>query len=109
MLLYPELTLLDLIGPQTVFSWFANIHLVWKTSDLVISDTGIGFQPTTTFETCPRELDVLFVPGGFRQQQHMTHTEVLAFHADRPPRSNDVAPACCDQLPSGESRDPIQY
>ena len=28
MLLYPGLTLLDLIGPQTVFSWYANIHLV---------------------------------------------------------------------------------
>ena len=31
MLLYPGLTLLDLFGPQTVFSWFANTHLVWKT------------------------------------------------------------------------------
>ena len=27
MLLYPGLTLLDLIGPQTAFSWFADIHL----------------------------------------------------------------------------------
>ena len=42
MLLYPGLTLLDLFGPQTVFSWFANTHLVWKTKDLVLSDTGIG-------------------------------------------------------------------
>jgi hypothetical protein len=38
MLLYPGLTLLDLIGPQTVFSWFANIHLVWKTTDLIDLD-----------------------------------------------------------------------
>lgn len=42
MLLYPGLTLLDLIGPATVFSWFSNIHLVWKTTDLVRSDTGVG-------------------------------------------------------------------
>ena len=64
MLLYPGLTLLDLTGPQTAFSWFSNIHLVWKTKDLIYSDTGIGVQPTATFETCPRELDILFVPGG---------------------------------------------
>ena len=98
MLLYPGLTLLDLIGPQTVFSWFANIHLVWKTRDLVISDTGIGIQPTTTFETCPRELDVLFVPGGFGQQQHMTDSEVLAFLADRAPRSRYVTSVCSGSL-----------
>src|SRR5579862_4593258 len=83
MLLYPGLTLLDLIGPQTVFSWFANIHLVWKTKDLVISDTGIGIQPSATFETCPRELDVLFVPGGFGQNAIMGDPAVLAFLADR--------------------------
>jgi len=62
MLLYPGLTLLDLIGPQTVFSWFADIHLVWKTKDLVISDTGIGIRPSATFEECPQELDLLMVP-----------------------------------------------
>ena len=66
MLLYPRLTLLDLIGPQTVFSWFANIHLVWKTTDLIRTDTGIWVKPNATFATCPRELDILFVPGGFR-------------------------------------------
>ena len=54
MLLYPGLTLLDLFGPQTVFSWFANTHLVWKTKDVIMSDTGIGVQPTATFETCPQ-------------------------------------------------------
>ena len=70
MLLYPGLTLLDLIGPQTVFSWYANIHLVWKTKDLVLSDTGIGIQPTDSFETCPKDLDVLFVPGGLVRPHH---------------------------------------
>ena len=54
MLLYPGLTLLDLIGPQTVFSWFADIHLVWKTKDLVVSDTGIGIRPSATLRTAHR-------------------------------------------------------
>ncbi len=64
MLLYPDLTLLDLIGPQTVFAWHAKIHLIWKTREMIISDTGIGIQPTGTFADCPDDLDVLFVPGG---------------------------------------------
>src|SRR6266481_6790502 len=98
MLLYPGLTLLDLFGPQTVFSWFANTHLVWKTKDLVVSDTGIGVQPTATFETCPHELDILFVPGGFGQQKIMTDSEVLAFLADRASRSKYVTSVCSGSL-----------
>jgi cyclohexyl-isocyanide hydratase len=98
MLLYPGLTLLDLIGPQTVFSWFANIHLVWKTKDLVISDTGIGIQPNATFETCPRELDVLFVPGGFGQNAIMGDSEVLAFLADRGGRARCITSVCSGSL-----------
>ena len=98
MLLYPGLTLLDLIGPQTVFSWFANTHLVWKTRDLVYSDTGIGMQPTCTFETCPRDLDILFVPGGFGQNQLMADAEVLAFLADRGPKAKYVTSVCSGSL-----------
>jgi len=98
MLLYPGLTLLDLIGPQTVFSWFANTHLVWKTKDLVYSDTGIGMQPTCTFESCPRELDILFVPGGFGQNQLIGDAEVLAFLADRGPKAKYVTSVCSGSL-----------
>lgn len=98
MLLYPGLTLLDLIGPQTVFSWFADIHLVWKTRDLVISDTGIGIQPTSTFDDCPQNLDILFVPGGMGQQAMMQDREVLAFLADQGSRSKYVTSVCSGSL-----------
>jgi cyclohexyl-isocyanide hydratase len=98
MLLYAGLTLLDLIGPATVFSWFADIHLVWKTKDLVRSDTGVGIQPTCTFETCPSELDILFVPGGFGLQHFMNDAEVLAFLADRAPNSKYVTSVCGGSL-----------
>jgi cyclohexyl-isocyanide hydratase len=98
MLLYPGLTLLDLVGPQTIFFWFADIHLVWKTKDLVISDTGIGIQPTSTFEDCPQVLDILFVPGGMGQQAMMQDREALAFLADRAPRSKYVTAVCSGSL-----------
>jgi cyclohexyl-isocyanide hydratase len=98
MLLYPGLTMLDLIGPQTVFSWFANTHLVWKTKDLVFSDTGFGIQPTSTFETCPHNLDILFVPGGFGQQRHMNDAEVLGFLANRGSSSKYITSVCSGSL-----------
>src|SRR5262249_11308317 len=98
MLLYPGLTLLDLIGPHTVFSWFANIHLVWKTTDLIRTDTGIGVQPSATFATCPRELDILFVPGGVGQQNLMADGEVIAFLADRGARAKYVTSVCSGSL-----------
>ncbi len=98
MLLYPKLTLLDLIGPQTVFSWFANTHLVWKTTDPVLSDTGIAITPSATFETCPRELDILFVPGGFGTNQQLNDAEVLAFLADRGARAKYVTSVCSGSL-----------
>jgi len=98
MLLFPGLTLLDLIGPQTVFSWFADIHLVWKTRDPVISDTGIGIRPSATFADCPQDLDLLFVPGGMGQPALMEDREVLAFLADRGPKSKYVTSVCSGSL-----------
>jgi cyclohexyl-isocyanide hydratase len=71
---------------------------VWKTKNLVYSDTGIGIQPTATFETCPRELDILFGPGGFGQNQLTNDTEVLAFLADRAPKSKYVTSVCSGSL-----------
>jgi cyclohexyl-isocyanide hydratase len=65
MLVYPGMILLDLNGPQTVFSLaMFDILLVWKDLTPVKTDVGIMVQPTHTFATCPAKVDVLFVPGG---------------------------------------------
>ncbi len=98
MLLFPGLTLLDLIGPQTVFSWHANTHLVWKTMDTVRSDTGIGIRPTATLADCPADLDILFVPGGFGTAVAMKDPEVLAFLAGRAKRAKYVTSVCSGSL-----------
>jgi cyclohexyl-isocyanide hydratase len=72
--------------------------LVWKTTDLVRTDTGIGVKPNATFATCPRELDILFVPGGFGQQNLMADSEVIAFLADRGARAKFVTSVCSGSL-----------
>jgi cyclohexyl-isocyanide hydratase len=97
MLLYPGLTLLDLIGPHTVLSSYSKIHLVWTTRDTIFSDSGIGIQPTSTLSDCPADLDILFAPGG----QHMSvlnDPDVLAFVADRGQRAKYVTSVCSGSI-----------
>ncbi len=65
MLVYPVLTLLDLAGPQSVWAMQADTYLVWENLDPVRTDTDLTLQPTHTFDTCPTDVDILCVPGGF--------------------------------------------
>jgi len=66
MLVYPQMAALDLVGPQTMLASLMNIdiHLVWKNTHTLTTDTGIGILPSTTFANCPDDLTVLLVPGG---------------------------------------------
>jgi transcriptional regulator GlxA family with amidase domain len=98
MLLYPGLTALDLVGPQAPLSQFMDVHLVWKTLDPVLADSGMTITPTTTLAECPEELDVLFVPGGRGQAQLLDDVEVLAFLADRGSRARYVTSVCGGSL-----------
>ncbi len=65
MLVYPGLTLLDLAGPQSLWGMQAETYLVWENLTPVKTDTDLTLQPTHTFATCPRDVDILCVPGGF--------------------------------------------
>jgi putative intracellular protease/amidase len=101
MLLYPGLTLMDLLGPQTALSTSANVHLLWKTRDLIESDTCIGLRPTATFADCPKDLDALFVGGGPGQIAVMNDPDVIRFLADRGPRAKYVTSVCGGSLVQG--------
>ncbi len=101
MLLYPGLTLMDLLGPQTVFATSANCHLLWKTKDVIVSDSGVGIRPTATLDECPKDLDVLFVGGGGGQPGIMKDPEILRFFADRGARAKYVTSVCSGSLVLG--------
>ncbi len=64
-LLFPRLTLLDLVGPYQVFSQTPgfDVQLIAKTSAPVPDNHGVCVTPTVTFETAP-QLDLICVPGG---------------------------------------------
>jgi len=79
-LLFPNVTQLDLTGPAQILSRVPNaeVHLVWKTIEPVMTDVGFTINPTCTFSDCPA-LDVLCVPGGFGIGDQMNDAETLAF------------------------------
>lgn len=79
-LLFPHVTQLDLTGPAQVLSRVpdAKVHLVWKTTDPVVTDVGFEIVPTTTFADCP-PLTVLCVPGGFGIGDQLNDSQTLDF------------------------------
>jgi len=98
MLLYPGLTLLDLIGPQTTLGLHGQTHLISKSLEPVASDSGIAIVPTTTYADCPRELDVLFVPGGMGTADVMEDTDTLRFLEARAKTASYVSSVCSGSL-----------
>lgn len=80
LLLFPNMTQLDLTGPYEVFARVpgAHVHLIWKTLDPVTTEKGMTILPTTTFATCP-PLDLICVPGGPGQIELMEDMEVIDF------------------------------
>jgi cyclohexyl-isocyanide hydratase len=99
MLLYPGLTQLDLTGPFEVLHRVpgVEVHLVWKSLELVVADSNLRIGPTATLGACP-DLDVLFVPGGGGQVALMRDEEVLAFLRDKGQKARFVTAVCTGSL-----------
>lgn len=100
MLLYPGMTLLDTLGPQTALCTSAKIHLVWKDRNVVVTDSGLGIMPTATLAECPKDLDVLFVGGG-NVVPLIQDRECIDFIADRGARAKYVTSVCTGSLALG--------
>lgn len=101
MLMYPGMTVMDLIGPQSMLASMmgAKVMLVAKTLEPVTSDAGVTITPHATFDTCPRDLTVLFTPGGTDGTIAAARDPVtLAFLRDRGARATYVTSVCSGSL-----------
>jgi cyclohexyl-isocyanide hydratase len=100
MLVHPDMVMLDLVGPQTVFALsVADVHLVWKDLRPVATDIGLTVQPTVTLADCPKQLDVLFVPGGLKGTVALLDDrEVIAFLTERGQGARYVTSVCTGGL-----------
>jgi cyclohexyl-isocyanide hydratase len=102
LLLFPEMTQLDMTGPYEVFVSLprTTVHLVWKTLDPVTAGGGLRMLPTTTLAACPK-LDVICVPGGPGQVALMKDTEILEFLRKQAETSRFVTSVCTGSLVLG--------
>lgn len=80
LVIYPGMTTLDIVGPQTVFSALPGIKLcrIWKALEPIKGDDGMVIVPDTTFADCS-PLDVICIGGGLGQMAVQDDPEVLAF------------------------------
>ena len=104
MLVYPQMAALDLVGPQVMLASLMNmkIHLVWKNTQALTTDTDFDILPTTTFANCPNDLAVLLVPGGSEGTLALLQDrETLDFLANRGKTARYVSSVCTGSLVLG--------
>lgn len=100
-LIYPNMTALDLVAPLQVLSALGNVqtHLVWKRKEAITSDSGMRIMADTVFGECPRDLTVLFVPGGARGTVALLDDPtVLHFLRESGGRARYVTSVCTGSL-----------
>jgi cyclohexyl-isocyanide hydratase len=102
LLLFPEITQLDMTGPYEVFTKFpgAEVHLVWKSMEPVTANGGMRILPTATFETCP-QLDLVCVPGGGGMNPLLNDAATLAFLKRQAAAARYVTSVCTGSLVLG--------
>jgi cyclohexyl-isocyanide hydratase len=78
MVLFPRLTQLDLTGPQEILARIpgVEVHVIAKTREPVVAETGLILMPSMTFAEAP-PIDLLFVPGGTGQIDAAEDDETL--------------------------------
>jgi cyclohexyl-isocyanide hydratase len=99
MVVFPKITLLDLVGPHEVFTRMpgARVRLVAHSLEPIRSDAGVAITPDAIFEDCP-PLDVLFVPGGAGQFEMMEDARLMAFLRERGAVAQWVTSVCTGSL-----------
>jgi cyclohexyl-isocyanide hydratase len=99
ILVFPDVQQLDLTGPFEVFASVpeAEVRLVWKRIEPIVSATGLVLTPDLTFLACP-QLDILCVPGGVGVNPLMEDEEVLGFLRRQAEGARYVTSVCTGAL-----------
>jgi cyclohexyl-isocyanide hydratase len=102
LVIFPKVTQLDLTGPVQVFSSVpgAEVHLIWKRLEPVVSDSVLVLTPTVTFADCP-QLDVVCVPGGVGTDDMINDEEMLDFLRRQAVAAKYITSVCTGSLVLG--------
>ena len=95
LIVYPGMTALDIVGPQTVFSSLPGmqLHRIWKTPDPITTDDGMQIVPDTTFDNCPL-VDLICIGGGRNQTAIVDDPELLSFLKKQGGQAKFVTSVC---------------
>lgn len=99
MVLFPNLTQLDLAGPYEVLSRLpgTEIDLAAHTLEPIKTDRGMALLPSVTFAKCPQP-DILFVPGGPGVNAMLEDPEVIGFLQRTAPAARLITSVCTGSL-----------
>jgi cyclohexyl-isocyanide hydratase len=102
LLIFPDITQLDMTGPFEVFIKFpdAKVHLIWKTKLPVTAVGGMQLVPDMTFAECP-QLDLICVPGGPGMNALLNDAETLDFIRRQAKGARYVTSVCTGALVLG--------
>jgi len=99
LVLFPDLTQLDLTAPYEVLSRMprASIHLIAAEKHAVASERGLAIAPTDTFDSAP-PIDLLCVPGGVGVNAMMEDDRLLDFLRESARSARYVTSVCTGAL-----------
>ena len=100
-LVYPGMTLLDVVGPLQAWSFLPGyeVQYAWHRPGAVVTDCGLGVVATNSFEDAWTNPDVLLVGGGAKPALDLLNdSAAIAFLADRGSRARWVCSVCTGSL-----------
>jgi transcriptional regulator GlxA family with amidase domain len=101
ILVYPQMTALDAVGPYEVLSRIPGAKVSWVAQHLepVTTDAGLTLLPTATFASLPRPA-VVVVPGG-REAFAIREPALLAWLREVHPHTRFTTSVCTGALVLG--------
>ncbi len=97
LVIYPEMTPLDIMGPHAVLCWAGEAQFVAETMDPVTTERGPLISPHLTFDEAP-QFDVLVVPGGPGQDPQMNNQAMISFLQQQANGAQWVTSVCTGAL-----------
>ncbi|TGJ98713.1 DJ-1/PfpI family protein [Leptospira langatensis] len=99
VLVFPDLTPLDMVGPYEVFSRMkgAKVSLVAESKDPIRSERGLFFLPDLSLEEAP-DFDLLLVPGGLGVNRLMENQRVLSWLKTKAEKAQYLTSVCTGSL-----------
>jgi cyclohexyl-isocyanide hydratase len=99
MLLFPDITIQDFIGPYDVFvrAGCFEVYIASESKSLIKAEGGLTLKPDFTLEECP-PLDIIFVPGGRGVNALLTNEAYIDFLKKHAKHAQYITSVCTGSL-----------